>query len=186
MLFDYSLRSNGLLSMILACVLLGPAGLTHAETGDAPQVLMKSLSNRDKDHLKRQRASVDELGREHFGQPLRQTTEDLDLVQRLIYKGAIAKDDRLQLQALGVIMGDAFVRDLDLEWRIYEDKLGRSRATCVKGKEECLFPITMLSRRMEVGLIPNVQMVYNKAKSLIEPHLPKKPYSDVKKRVRPI
>ena len=53
---------------------------------------------------------------------------------------------------------------------------GRSRALCVKQTSSCLFPVTMLSRRMKVGTKPDVKKIYNEAILLMQKHLPKLPY----------
>jgi len=123
-----------------------------------------------------QRQWVDQLVREEFGEQIRQTPTDLETLQRIIYRGLIKPDDGYHLQSLGVVLGDLFVKDLGLEWKIYEDEKGRSRAACVPNTEQCLFPITMLSRRMEVGLVPDVKTIYNDARELMKPYLPKSPF----------
>lgn len=132
----------------------------------------------DRQHMDSQRDKIDSLGRSKLGQPVRGTKDDLELLQRIIYKGLIKQDDVQTMQALGAVMGDVMVKEFNLSWMVLEDDLGRSRAVCEPVSEECLFPITMLSRRMEVGLLPNVQELYDYSFELIEPHLPKLPYSE--------
>ncbi|BFM07079.1 DUF3806 domain-containing protein [Halioxenophilus aromaticivorans] len=126
--------------------------------------------------LDSQREWVEDLSKEKLGQNIRQTSDDLEALQRIIHKGLIKQDQSYQLQSLGVVLGDLFVKELGLEWRIYEDEKGRSRATCAPNTQECLFPITMLSRRMEVGLMPDVNKIYSEASDMIKPHLPALPY----------
>jgi len=129
--------------------------------------------------LSNQRTLVDELARRHFGSQIRGDKSDLYILQRLIDNDAIARDDKASLQALGVVLGDVYTAEhKNLQWRIYEDELGRSHAICIKNSQHCLFPITMLSRRIEAGLNPNVERVYQKGFDSIKDFLPKLPFSD--------
>ncbi len=131
----------------------------------------------DEKHLERQRKSVDLLTREYFARPIRGEKSDLGLLQRLVDDELIKRTHKQQLQALGVIIGDIYVKELNLEWRVYEDEAGRSRAVCRRRTNDCIFPVTMLSRRIEAGVKPDVQRVYEKGYNLIFETLPRTPYS---------
>lgn len=135
----------------------------------------------DRNHLENQVESIDELARTSLGTQIRNNRDDLELLQRIVNKGLINQKERLKLQAMGAVLGNLLVQELGLEWKIYEDELGRSRAACVKNTEHCLFPVTMLSRRMEVGIIVNVRTIYDNAVDIITPYLPKSPYEAVEK-----
>lgn len=131
----------------------------------------------DRQHMEQQVKRIDDLARTRVGAQVRGDKTDLDTLQRIIDRDLIDSDDSLALQALGAVLGNVMATEHDkLEWKIYEDEQGRSRALCVQGTQECLFPITMLSRRMEVGLKPDVQRIYNTALEIIEEHLPEMPY----------
>lgn len=161
-------------SCLPAVFLLLCTSLCHAQRDN--DVQLDEFDWRDSRYHTKQWNLVDDLARRHLGRQLKGDSGDLEILQRLIYKGAIAKDDREQLQALGVVLGGVMEKELNLVWKIYIDQQGRSRALCAPQSGECLFPITMLSRRMEVGLIPDVAEVYRKARELIAPHLDKLPY----------
>ncbi|GAB2188841.1 DUF3806 domain-containing protein [Sessilibacter sp. MAH2] len=135
------------------------------------------LTPTDEAHLVNQRDSIDELTSLKLGTPIKGNKSDLETLQRIIDQKLIPSSDRLQLQALGVVLGDQFQREYKLEWRVYEDQLGRSRALCFPQTEHCIFPITMLSRRMEAGLSPNVSDIYAKTAESLKPLTPKLPYS---------
>lgn len=129
--------------------------------------------------LSSQRSAVDELTRRHFGEPVRGDKSDLHNLQRLIDKDVIERDDKASLQALGVVLGDVYVSEnKNLQWQVYEDELGRSHAVCIKNTQHCLFPITMLSRRIEAGLNPKVEQVYQKGLKSLADYLPKLPFDD--------
>lgn len=131
----------------------------------------------DQNYLAKQVASIDELARQQLGVQVHQDLSDLELLQRIINGNLIEQDDTLKLQALGAVLGNVMTADIPaLEWKIYEDSLGRSRALCAKGTEQCLFPITMLSRRMEKGLKPDVHQIYENAIQLMSKYLPQYPY----------
>jgi len=131
----------------------------------------------DRNHMEQQVKRVDDLARTRVGSQVRGDKTDLETLQRIIDRDLIDTNDSLALQALGAVLGNVMAAEHDkLEWKIYEDEQGRSRALCVENTKECLFPITMLSRRMEVGLKPDVGRIYETALEIIEEHLPEMPY----------
>ncbi|GAA6152926.1 DUF3806 domain-containing protein [Pseudoteredinibacter isoporae] len=140
------------------------------------ELSVKDLGWIDRSHIQKQIDSIDEISRRNFGGGLHGTKQDLKLMQRIIDRSLIKRDDRLKLQALGAVLGQVLVNEEKLEWQNYEDRLGKSRAVCVPKTQHCLFPITMLSRRMEVGLLPRVNDIYKNAIERIEAHMPKNPY----------
>lgn len=129
---------------------------------------LDELSWLQRRHLDQQVEQVDELARLKLGTPVRGNLDDLELLQRIIYRGLIRPTDVAALQALGAVLGNVMVADLELEWKVYIDGEGRSRAACLPDSDQCLFPITMLSRRMEVGLLPDVQRIYADSREMVE------------------
>jgi len=139
-------------------------------------VLVEELNWFDKNHLNEQVEKIDEMTRIGLGLQVHGDERDIQTLQRVIHRGLIEKDDELMQQALGVVLGNVMVNELGLEWKHYVDRYGRSRAACVPETQQCLFPVTMLSRRMKVGLMPNVDKIYTEATALIVHLLPKSPY----------
>ncbi|UTF60455.1 DUF3806 domain-containing protein [Gilvimarinus sp. DA14] len=154
----------------------------QAQQNDNPDVVtISDLSWTDESFLSQQRARIDRLARENLGSQIRGDKSDLSTLQRIIDRELVKKDDTITQQALGVVLGDVMLKDeQELTWKVYEDKVGRSRALCAMSVEECLFPVTMLSRRMRVGLKPDVKKVYVEALELIAESLPKLPYGEVR------
>lgn len=137
----------------------------------------------DDNHMQQQIQRVDDLARTRVGSQVRGDSTDLDTLQRIIDRDLVDSEDSLTLQALGAVLGDVMRDQIEeLEWKVYEDELGRSRALCLRDTQECLFPITMLSRRMEVGLKPDVRRIYDDALERIEPLLPEAPYGPASSR----
>lgn len=127
--------------------------------------------------LSRQRDSVEEITKLEFGSRLHGNKSDLRLLQRIVDNEYINQTETQRQQALGIVLGDIFVKELGLKWVSYTDSDGKSRATCLPKTQYCLFPVTMLSKRMRLGVKPDVTEMYERGASLIEPYLPKLPYS---------
>ncbi|BFM16063.1 hypothetical protein R50073_22460 [Maricurvus nonylphenolicus] len=159
--------------LALACIILLS---TPAQAQDKKKVEVFDLGWLDKNHLEHQVERIDEIARGNLGSQIRNSTDDLELLQRIINRGLIAKDDRLRLQAMGAVLGNVMAQEFGMVWQVYEDNLGRSRALCVEDTQHCLFPITMLSRRMEVGLLPNVKDIFDYCHEEIRPYLKRNPY----------
>ncbi|NNG02924.1 MAG: DUF3806 domain-containing protein [Inquilinus sp.] len=54
-----------------------------------------------------------------------------------------------ELQSMGIVLGDALAEALDLKWAIVEDHHGRDPALLLPGTTVLLFPLTMISKRLE-------------------------------------
>ena len=177
---------NQLMAIVLICAIpmalaqQSPLNVVSKPTAASPQKepVITNLGWMDHNRMEQETTKVNELAQTKTGTPLRRDLTDLDTLQRIINDELIAIDDNETQQALGVVLGNVMLADFPttFEWKIYEDELGRSRALCVKQTSSCLFPITMLSRRMEVGTKPDVKKIYNDAILLMQKHLPKLPY----------
>lgn len=167
------MKINWLLSILLA----GITAHGMAQPPNATSPVIKELSWTDESFLNTQRKRIARLADEQIGSPIRGTKDDLSVLQRIIDRELIAQNDTSMQQALGVALGDVMLTaESTLSWRVYEDKRGHSRALCAISVNECLFPVTMLSRRMAVGLKPDVKKVYLDALNLMAESLPALPY----------
>lgn len=172
--------------IVIATLLLLSAGFSQAQQNlakinpvDAFPVV-RDLNWLNEQFLIKQRKSVESVTRSKFGQSLKIGQGNIPLLQRIINEQLIPTDDKLELQALGVVLGDVIVDyDKILVWQVYEDEKGSSHAVCITKTEHCLFPVTMLSRRIEAG-VPKVDVrrIYNKAIDLIKLDMPKRAYSN--------
>ena len=159
-------------------VLFSSAALANSfADSEADPIQINDFGWADHNYLEKQIASIDEIARKQLGTEVRNNLGDLELLQRIVDNNLISRNDTLALQALGAVLGSVMSANIPaLQWRIYEDALGRSRALCVQDTRECLFPMTMLSRRMEKGLKPDVDKVYEDAIELVSAFLPHYPY----------
>lgn len=149
--------------LILASLLLS---LNAQGFGDntADQPILRQFSEADEKYLQQGRDRINELTRRHFGSALQQQqAHDIALLQRLLDSKLVTAKDRRLLQDMGIILGDLLMQQFNLRWVIYADKYGPSRALQLKHSENFLFPITMISRRAEVGVNVDITELYNKA-----------------------
>ncbi|MCB1699875.1 MAG: DUF3806 domain-containing protein [Pseudomonadales bacterium] len=143
-----------------------------------PNLRISEPSNLDRQYMDQQRALLQDLATSRLGRSFTGTrANDLEILQLLLDRGLVRPDQTRELQAMGVIMGDLLAAELNMHWVIYEDAQGRSRALRYKETDEYLFPITMISRRREVGNQTPVIDIYQKAYDLIAPLTPALPFS---------
>ena len=75
---------------------------------------------------------------------------DLDLIQGVLDLGAVGPEDAFDLRALGLMFGQVIVKQVDdMDWCMVEDDLGRTPALRYKETSLTVFPMTMISKRVE-------------------------------------
>lgn len=95
-------------------------------------------------------SSVEALVRERFGQEsLKGFISDLDALQALLDDGVTGKTETFRLQSLGLVLGQVFEKILGLHWVMVEDQCGRDPALRFKETSIIVFPLTMISKRVE-------------------------------------
>ena len=135
------------------------------------------LSMLDKQYMEQQRDLLDQLTRSNFGRQLNGNKDnDLELLQRLLDAGLVKPDQTRELQAMGIVMGDLLAKELGLDWVIYEDKQGRSRALRYQQTDNYLFPATMIARRREVHNTEPVADIYRRADQSMRAVIPPLPF----------
>jgi hypothetical protein len=157
-----------------ALCLFALASVASGQFGNKPKI--EPLDSKSRKELEAQRELVARLGRRYVGSRLSGTSlDDLRIVQRLFdrhpprdqalvlsHNDITPEKSRLyEMQALGVVVGDVMAHNFDLEWVVFEDQYGRSRALNVKGTTDLVFPVTMISKRYEVSLPVNVRALYD-------------------------
>ena len=114
-------------------------------------VLIEPLTAVDQQFMTEQRMRVEQLAN-RLGRGLTGVVDrDLDTLQRILDERMVPAEDTLTLQAMGVVFGDLLGERLDMDWVVYRDSKGRSRALRYRKIEVYLFPVTMISRRQEGG-----------------------------------
>jgi Domain of unknown function (DUF3806) len=89
---------------------------------------------------------------EALGEDLDGSRGDLALIQRVLDQGLVEPEATYTLQALGLAFGRAFLNEYpDYDWWMVEDEHGRDPAIRYKETTLLVFPMTMISKRVEDG-----------------------------------
>ncbi len=152
--------------LLAGCLVLATAVLAAEPPGK-----ISALGTLDRQFMEQQRNRIDELARFDLGRQLQaDKNHNLDILQTLLDRRVVTANQTVELQAMGVVLGDLLAAELGMKWVIYEDRYGRSRALRLGSSDNFLFPITMISRRVEAGAQVDVTAVYEKARKIIEPY----------------
>lgn len=144
------------------CLWLLCTGGVLAEAQLAP------LGKLDQAYMQQQTEAIEEIATRRLGRRLQGNYADISILQSLLDRQLIKTDDDAGLQAMGIVLGNALAQDYQLEWVVYVDQRGRSRALRIGPDQQCLFPSTMISRRAKAGVEVNVEALYEKATRTIE------------------
>jgi hypothetical protein len=143
-------------SFFAALLLTGSVSMA----GDAQQVT--SLAPKDVERLEHQRQAIEKyLGDERSKENYKTAAGKLGLLRALIEQGVFKPTQTYQLQSMGIVLGDAFVQELGLEWVIVQDAYGRDPAVRVPKTSIIVFPLTMISKRIEKGEKVDVFELFN-------------------------
>jgi hypothetical protein len=145
----------------------GTSAFGHFETDLSGTRLARyqGLSGLERRRLEEQRELVRELGRRHVGSATTgRSLEDLRVIQGILEREVIEPAQTYELQALGVALGDVMASQLGLDWIAYEDEYGRSRALRLGETDVVIFPITMISKRVEAGLPVDLHELWEKTR----------------------
>jgi hypothetical protein len=143
-----------------------PSGTVAA--GQSPQ-RVTSLSDADSQRLRDQRAVVEKyLGDESSRTKYKTAPGKLGTIRAILDGNVFKPNETHKLQCLGVVLGDAFVLDLRMEWVMVDDGQGRDPALRLPGTSVLLFPLTMISKRIERGEKVDVFDLFNGVAAEVE------------------
>jgi hypothetical protein len=109
------------------------------------------LDTEDEQRLSKQRTEVNTLCA-RVGQGIPQGEGAvLKALQAILDSGVLNAEDTYALQCLGVVLGDVLAGRLGLTWRAVVDAYGRDPCLVLEGTSIILFPLTMISKRVERG-----------------------------------
>ena len=129
-----------------------------------PEQQIRPLSADDRQHLTQQRAVAEKfLDGDEAQQQYLTPAGKLGLIQAILDHKVFAADQAWELQCLGVILGDAFVQHLGMEWMAVDDEDGHSPAVQMPRTSIILVPVTMIHRRVLEGQDVNVFGLFNNA-----------------------
>jgi len=107
------------------------------------------LTPADRVFLDQQRWWVAGFLAEDSGASFADVSVKLQVLQAIIDNGWVARDETAELQALGVVFGDMLAELLSVPWVMVEDEYGRDPALLITDDPVLVFPVTMISKRIE-------------------------------------
>lgn len=119
------------------------------------------LSVRDSERLEAQRSVVTSFVPDSNLEKYRTAAGKLGALRALLEAGMFEADQTYELQCMGVVLGDALAQQHGFEWVAVEDDFGRDPALRVQQTTVLLFPLTMISKRIERGETVDVFSLFN-------------------------
>jgi len=162
-----------LAAAVLAALFFSITGFAQVE-----ERFIGPLSALDRQYMEQQRQRIREMTLRYYGGQCCRREAELDYLQRLLDDRRVTGDQRELLQAMGILLGDLLAAELDLDWVIYEDARGRSRALQIDDSDNFVFPVTMISRRWEVGDRKPVRAIYADAAEAVKLARPPLPFQE--------
>ena len=105
----------------------------------------------ERSDLEKRQAWVEGFLNEGHDVDLSRPTEILGLLDAILEVGVLNPDETFGLQSLGLMLGEALRKLSRTEWAMVEDEYGRDYALNVPGTSILIFPMTMISKRIEDG-----------------------------------
>ena len=155
--------TNSLRRLLVLLLLPALSVCTSWSIAQSPNfdVLIEPMTAIDRQFMADQRMRVEQLAN-RLGRGLTGVADrDLNTLQRILDERLVPAEDTLTLQALGVVLGDLLGDRLDMDWVVYRDNKGRSRALRYRQMDVYLFPVTMISRRQEGGSERRVKPLFD-------------------------
>ena len=91
----------------------------------------------------------------------------LKLLDTILKSNWIEKDEIYKLQSLGITLGDIIVQDMNFIWIEVEDEYGIDPALQLPDTTLILFPLTMISKRIETGQDVDIYEFYDGLKEKV-------------------
>ena len=108
----------------------------------------------------------------HFSEAADENYEDTDaklaVVRANLAQDWVGAEDTWKLQALGIAMGDALADELMLDWVTVEDEYGRVPALNWPGTSILLYPLTMISQRIEAGETVDIDVMFEETRTKLQ------------------
>src|SRR5215813_11968176 len=113
---------------------------------DKNEQFISELTDGDVAALAEQRSLVESyLGDEESKRKYQKPVGKLGLLRALLENNVLTPEQTYELQSMGVVLGDAFVQEMGMEWIVVEDSFGRTPALRYPNTTIIIYPITMIS-----------------------------------------
>ncbi len=149
-------------------LIMGLLSLFGCSKPAAPQkVSLPSIA--DLEWLATQRAVVEKyLGDDDARTKYTKPAGKLGLLRALLTQKVFKPTQTYELQCMGIVLGDTFVQELGMEWVTVEDEHGTDPAVRLPNTSNIIFPLTMISKRVERGEDVDVFDLFNGVADQIE------------------
>ena len=122
---------------------------------------LSPLTVADEQRLSEQRAVVTRYLDDDGLKKYEAAAGKLGTLRALLAANVFRSDQAYELQSMGIVLGDVFVQDMGFHWVIVEDEYGRDPAIRYAETSVILYPLTMISKRVEAGEKVDVFDLYN-------------------------
>jgi hypothetical protein len=135
---------------------------------ESPQKIT-ALTEADQKRMRDQRAVIEQyLPDDGSRQKYKRAAGKLGIIRAILDRNQFKPTQTYELQCLGIVLGDAFVQDLKMEWVMVENESGRDPAVRLPKTTIIMFPLTMISKRVERGERVDVFDVFNGVTAKVE------------------
>ncbi len=134
-----------------------------------PEQKIAALTEADQLRLKNQREVIEKFfADDESKRKYKSTVGKLGTIRAVLQAGVFKPHQTYELQCLGIVLGDAFIQELGMEWVMVEDQFGRDPAVMLPRTSIILYPLTMISKRVERGEEVDVFELFNGIAAHIE------------------
>jgi len=146
-----------------------PSAPARAVQGQAVKQKITEPDPADIEQLARREAVVLQLLKSRYPEAaLSHDENDLAWLQRLVDEKSLRADQTYELQCLGAVLGQVFAATTPLKWVIIEDEVGRDLALRYPNTSVIVFPMTMISQRVEDGRDVDIVPLYRTVATQVE------------------
>src|SRR4051812_5171331 len=140
----------------------------------APGQTFERLTPADEDRLRQQRAVIEKYLGDDAANHAKYATAPgkLGLLRAVLEAMVFNASQTYELQCLGIVLGDVFVQQCGWLWRMANDQHGRDPCIKVPGSSIVLFPLTIISKRVERGEQVDVFDLFNRVAADVEQRVP--------------
>ena len=153
-------RGQRLRALCLLALVWIPTAVPTTSLAQQQAAEVLEMTPSDERRLEGQRSWVESFSRRYMAPVPRGDLRMLESLQRLLDADAIRAAQTEELQSLGVVLGDVMAKQLGLEWVVYLDRSARSKALRLPGGRKLYFPVTMIAKRVEMGVPFTVRALY--------------------------
>lgn len=129
---------------------------------------ISALNEDDQKRLDDQRAVVTRYLTDESKPKFETAAGKLGTLRALLEAKIFQPDQTYELQSMGIVFGDVFVQDMGFSWVMVEDEYGRDPAIKYQETSIILFPLTMISKRIERDEQVDVFDLYNGVAALAQ------------------